>query len=165
MNGLEELRRALAAYLNGQGIEAVTAWESGGRTRRTGPAVAVSLRGCAGEPAGFQNYLGERFDQETGRWTELYGRRAELTFGLDIWGPRSGGEEACAALFSRVAQALALGGPEGLILRETSCGETAWDEAEGLFHCPARAVGTVFLQARAEENGAFTDFTVKGTRQ
>lgn len=165
MSGLEELRRALADYLNGHGVAAVAAWESGRRTRRTGAVAAVSLRGCAGGPAGFQDYLGEQLDEKTGTWRELYGRRAELTFGLDIWGPREGGEGACAALFSRMAQALALGGPEGLRLREVSCGETAFDEGEGLFHCPAQAVGTVFLQAAADESGVFTNFTVKGTRR
>lgn len=165
MNGLEELRQELVAYLNGCGVAAVAAWESGRRTHREEAVAAVSLKGCEGGPAGFQDYLGEFWDEDKGRWTEWYGRKAEVTFGLDVWGPRNGGETMCTSLFSDAVQALTLGGPEGLKLREVSCGETVFDEQEGLFHCPAKAVGVVFLRARADENGVFTDFTVKGTRK
>lgn len=165
MSGLEELRQALADYLNGCGVSAVPAWESGKRVRRETAVSAVSLRSCEGGPAGFQDYLGEFWEEEKGCWVERYGHKAELTFGLDIWGPRSGGESVCASHFSKLAQALALGGPEGLRFREVSCGETVFNESEGLFHCPVKAVGVVFLQAALDESGAFTDFTVKGTRQ
>lgn len=165
MNGLEELRLALTDHLNGQGIAALPAWESGKRTVPGEAVVCVSLRGCEGGPSGFQDYLGEQYDPESGLWRETYGCRAEITFGLDIRAPRSGGEAACAALFSRMAQVLALGGPEGVRLREISCGETDFCQEEGLFLCPVRAVGTVLLTAAVEENGAFGDFTVKGTRR
>lgn len=165
MNGLEELRREMAEFLNGQGVCAVTAWENGPRAKREGAVAVVSIRACTGGPAGFQDYLGERLDEESGRWEEWYGRKAEITFGLDIWAPRMGGEEVCAAHFSRMAQVLTLGGPEGVRLREISCGETVFDETEGMFRCPAKAVGLVFLRARADESGMFTDFTVKGTRK
>lgn len=164
MNGLEELRRELAEYLNRQGVDAVTAWESGRRMKREGAAAVVSIRACEGGPAGFQDYLGERLDEASGKWEEWYGRKAEITFGVDVWAPRSGGEEACAAHFSRIAQALTLGGPGDVRFREISCGETEFDEREGMFRCPVRAVGTVFLRAKADESGMFTDFTVKGTR-
>lgn len=165
MNGLEELRRELAEYLNLQGVRAVTAWESGRRMKQEEAAAVVSIRACEGGPAGFQDYLGEKLDEESGRWEEWYGRKAEVTFGLDVFGPGSGGEEACAAHFSRIAQTLTLGGPDGMRFREISCGETVFDEGERLFHCPVRAVGTVFLLAKADESGMFTDFTVKGTRK
>lgn len=165
MNGLEELRRELAEYLSGQGISAVTAWESGRRVRREGAVAVVSIRACEGGPAGFQDYLGERLDEVTGKWEEWYGRKAEITFGVDVWAPVSGGEEACATHFSRIAQVLTLGGPEGVRFREVSCGETEFDEKEGLFRCPVKVIGTVFLFAKADESGMFTDFTVKGTRK
>ena len=165
VNGLEELRRELAEYLNGQDVSAVTAWENGRRARREGPVAVVSIRACTGGPAGFQDYLGERLDEDSGKWEEWYGRKAEITFGVDVWAPRAGGGEACAAHVSRIAQALTLGGPAGVKFREVSCGETEFEEKEGLFHCPVRAVGTVFLFAKADESGTFTDFTVKGTRK
>lgn len=164
MTALEELRRSFAEYLERGGVAAVVAWESGRRSLRDHAVTAVSLQGCVGGPAGFQDYLGEFWEEEKGCWTERYGRRAELTFGLDIYGPRSGGEGCCVEHFSRLAQVLALGGPEGLRIREVTCGETVFDEKEGVFHCPVRAVGEVFLEAALDESGAFTDFRVKGTR-
>lgn len=165
MNGLEELRSSLTAYLNDCGIPAVNAWESGKRTRTEIPVVAVSLRGCAGTPAGLQDYLGESWEEERGCWVERYGSRVELTFGLDIWSPRSGGAAACAQRFSELTQVLMACAPAGVRLREISCGETVFDEEAGLFHCPVRAMGTVMLQAAREESGAWMDFTVKGTRR
>ncbi len=165
MNGLEKLRQELVTYLKQSGISAMTAWEKEKRTRLEQAVIVVSLRGCEGGPAGFQDYLGEQLNEKTGLWRELYGRKADITFGIDIWAPRSGGENACAALFSHVAQALILDGPQGLRIREVSCGETTWNQEEGIFHCPAKAVGIIFLQAAADESGLFTDFTVKGTRQ
>jgi len=164
MTGLEALRQALVDYLNAGGVPAVAAWENGKRVSRSGAVSAVCIRGCSGGPAGFQDYLGEFWEEEKGCWVEKYGRRAEITFGLDIWGPRNGGESACAAHFSQLVQLLTLGGPDGLHIREVTCGETVFDDEEGLFHCPVRAVGEIFLEAALDESGAFTDFTVKGTR-
>ena len=165
MTCLEELRQALVRYLNACGVSAIAAWESGKKVRRDEAVITVSLRGCEGGPAGFQDYLGEFWNEEKGCWVERYGRKAELSFGLDLWGPRSSGESACTELFSKLAQVLTVGSPEGLVLREISCGETVFDEDEGLFHCPVKAVGTVFLETSLDESGVFTDFTVKGTRQ
>ena len=164
MSCLEELRRRLVDYLNAGGVPSVAAWEKEKRVSRDDAVSAVCLRGCTGGPAGFQDYLGEFWEEEKGCWIERYGRRAELTFGLDVWGPRRGGEGKCASHFSRLVQILTLGGPDGLRFREVSCGETEFDEKEGLFHCPVKAVGEVFLEAALDESGAFTDFRVKGTR-
>ena len=73
--GLEQIREGLTAHLTGKGIRAVSAWSGTARTFPCGPVAAVSLRGCRWGPAGFQDYLGERYDPEAGRWEELYGRR------------------------------------------------------------------------------------------
>lgn len=164
MRGLEELREATAEYLQARGVDAVTAWSSAERVRRTDAVAVVSLRGCEGGPAGFRDYLGERYDPERKVWEELYGRRAELTLGLDLYAPKSGGEAGCAALFAKLSEALADGGPEGLSVRELCCGETEYDSQLGLFRCQAEAVCGVYLYAAAEAGGTFTDFIVKGTR-
>ena len=84
------IRQAMADYLNGKGVRAITAWPDAPRAEGEEPVVVVSLRGCRAGPAGFQNYLGERFDEASGRWEERYGKRAELTFGLTST-PRSRG--------------------------------------------------------------------------
>ena len=85
--GLEHIRQAMADYLNGQGVNAMTAWPAAPREEREEPVVAVSLRGCQVGPSGFQDYLGERYDESTGRWEERYGKKARLTLGLDIYAP------------------------------------------------------------------------------
>lgn len=162
MRGLEELREVTAAFLREKGVDAVTAWKDTARSRLTGAVAVVSLRGCQGGPAGLRDYLGERFDRDSGRWEELYGKRATVTLGLDIYGPEELGEQGCAQAFSRLSEALADGGPAGLTVRELSCGETRFDRDQRLFRCQAQADCMVYLYAVAAENGEFTDFKVRG---
>ena len=158
----ERIRERMAEYLTGQGIDAVCAYPDQRRLRRTGAVAAVSLRACQGGPGGFQDYLGERYDAETGRWQELYGKRLQVTFGLDLYAPEGAGAAGMQAAFDALAGALSGGGPPGLRVKEFSRGETSFDQALGLFHCPAEAVCTAYLYAVAEEGGAFLDFVVKG---
>lgn len=165
MRGLEELREATAAFLRDRGVEAVTAWGNAPKVRLKRAVAVVSLRSCQGGPAGFRDYLGEQFDPKTGRWNELYGKRAKLTLGLDLYAPESLGEAGCAEAFARVSEALADSGPEGLTVQELSCGETAFDQAAGLFRCSAQAVCQVYLYASAAESGELTDFRVRGKKQ
>lgn len=164
MRGLEEFRQETAEFLRARGVDAVTAWDYRARVRRTQPVVAVSLRGCQVGPAGMRDYLGERFAPETGRWEELYGTLAEITLGLDIYGPRALGERGCAEVFSRLAEALGGGGPEGLRVKSLTCGETSYVEREDLFRCEAQAVFRVYLYAAADGDGVFSDFVIRGTR-
>ena len=157
-----EIRERMAEYLISQGIDAVCAYPEEKRLRRTGAVAAVSLRACQGGPGGFQDYLGERWDEESGQWQELYGKKIVLTFGLDLYAPRPRGVEELQAAFDRMAEALRQEGPPGLKLVELSCGETGFEQGAGLFH---RAVGALcqgYLYAVAEEGGAFLDFIVRG---
>ncbi len=162
MTGLDKMRQCMTDCLLGAGIAAVTAWGPGERRRQEEAVVAVSLRGCRGEPSGFKDYLGERYNTAAKRWEELYGRRAQLTFGLDIYGPGRDGAAKCQAAFDKVADALQNGGPAGLKLGELSRGEIRYDEAMGLFCCPAQAVCGAYLYAVADEGGTFLDFEVRG---
>lgn len=163
MKGLDRLREAVAEFLRERDIDAVTAWDSGERVRRKAAVAVVSLRGVHSGPAGLRDYLGERFNEQTGRWEELYGKRAELTLGLDIYGPEALGEGGCTALFARLSEALADGRPEGLTVRELSCGQTEYLPEQGRFCCRVQARCGVYLSARMDEKGEFTDFTVRGT--
>lgn len=162
---MEELREATADFLRRRGVDAVTAWDSAPEARRKNALAVVSLRGCQGGPAGLRDYLGERYDPESGQWVELYGKRAVITLGLDLYAPERQGERGCAELFTRLSEALSGGGPEGLAVRELSCGETAYDREQGMFRCSARAVCQVYLYAQAAQSGEFTDFRVRGTKQ
>lgn len=159
---LDTAREQMAAFLRRQGIDAVCAWPETARTRREGAVAAVSLRSCEGGPGGFQDYLGERYNEEAGRWEELYGRKIKLTFGLDLYAPRGYGAQALRRDFDRLAQALHREGPEGLRVRTLSCGEVEFEPGSGLFHCPAEALCEGYLYAVADEGGAFLDIIVRG---
>ena len=160
--GLEAIRERMADYLTARGVRAVTAWPGEARPEQLEPAVVVSLRGCRVGPAGFQDYLGERYDEQTGLWEELYGRKAELTFGLDLYAPeRETGEELQKA-FDTLAAALTAGGPEGLAGLEFSCGETQYDSRSRRLKRPVQAVCQAYLYAAARSGELFLDFELRG---
>ena len=156
---LERIREKLADYLTKQGVPAAAAWPVKEREKLTEAVAAVSLRGCSAGPSGFQDYLGGRYDAESGQWQELYGRRVTLTFGLDLYG-ESAGELQTA--YDRMAEAFQWEGPAGLALRELSCGETEFDRAAGLYRRAVTAVCQGYLYAVADEGGTFLDFVVRG---
>lgn len=160
--GLEGIRQVMADYLNSRGVPAVTAWPMRPRQEREEAVVVVSLRGCRAGAACFQNYLGERFDERTGRWEERCGKRAQLTFGLDIYTPEKGDGAAVQAAFDALAGALLLGGPEGLELQEFSCGPTVRDPESRRLKRPAEAVCAAWLCAVTDAGGAFIDFELRG---
>ena len=92
--GLDGLREKLAAFLREQGLQAMTDWPVEPRELLDGPVAVVSLQGCRAGPAGFQHYLGERYDREREQWVEVYGQKVQLTFGLDLYAPPQLGEAA-----------------------------------------------------------------------
>lgn len=160
--GLEGIRQVMADYLAEHGVPAAAAWPPEPRREQEEPVVLVSLRGCRAGPGSFQNYLGERFDECSGRWEERYGKRAELTFGLDIYAPEKGGGEAVQRAFDTLAGALLLGGPEGLEVQEFSCGPTARETVSRRLKRPVEAVCTAWLCAVSGGDGGFVDFELRG---
>lgn len=164
MNGLDTIRECMTDFLCQHGVSALTAWPEGNRAKPDQAVVAVSIRRCEGGPSGFQDYLGERYNADTGRWEELYGKQLTVTFGLDLYAGRSGGASACQTAFDIMAAALQQGGPDGLTIQSFSQGELRYDEGIGLFSCPVEAVCQCFLYAVADEGGQFLDFEIKGVR-
>ena len=162
--GLDQIREQMADYLNRCGVAAVTAWSAEERLRRENAVVAVTLRAFQSGPAGFQSYLGERFNQEAQRWEELYGRKVQITFGLDLYGLPQAGEAALQKALDTLAQACGGDGPDGITLETFSSGETGYDQDRRLLHKPAQAVCTAYLYAVAEPGGAFLDFEIRGER-
>lgn len=160
--GLETLRQMVANYLNRKGVPAVTAWADTPRLELERPFVVVSLRKCKVESSGFQNYLGERYDSQDGRWVERYGKKAQLTLGLDIYASDRSGGDGIQSAFDTLADALLLDGPDGLDLQELSCGQTTWDRSNRRLKRPAEAVFSTYLCAVTSGDGAFTDFILRG---
>lgn len=159
--GLEQLCQAMAEYLTSCGVLAEAAFS---RTLRTeaGPVAVVSLRGCQAESAGFQDYLGERLNEETGCWEEIFGKKAKITFGLDLYAAEKGDGQQLQRAFDQLAEALILGGPEGLRVEEFSCGQTEYDGESRRLRRPVQAVCTVYLSAAAGSGGEFVDFELRG---
>ena len=164
MNGLNTIREHMTAFLREQGVNALTAWPDGSRAGADGAVAAVSVRRCEGGPSGFQDYLGERFNPDTGHWEELYGKQLTVTFGLDLYGSRIGGGLECQTAFDNLTAAFQQGGPAGLTVSSFSQGEVKYDKELGLFRCPVEAVCQCFLYAVADEGGQFLDFEIKGVR-
>lgn len=156
---MSELRTALAQYLERQGVAAVTAWSEEERKRPGKAVCAVSLRSMEGGPPGFRDYLGERFNEETGAWEELYGKKLRLTFGLDLYG---GSAQAVQEGLDALTAALEGGVAAGLRVSGFSAGETKYRGEERRYVCPVQAVFEAWSYAVAQEGGAFLDFEVKG---
>lgn len=159
--GLERICQVMADYLKQQGVEAVTAWPMTGR-KGQGPVAAVTLRGCQVGPGGFQDYLGERYDDQAGVWEERYGRRAKLIFGLDLYAGEKGDGRQLQQAFDGLAGALLLGGPEGLQVEEFSGGETEYDPDSRRLRQRAQAVCTAYLSRVVKTDGEFVDFELRG---
>ena len=162
MTELETVREYLTEYLNGKGIRAMTAWPGTEGEPVDGPVAVVSLRCCETGPGGFRHYLGERYDQKSQTWREVYGQRVRATFGLDLYAGRAGGAAGCQRAFDALAEALGQAAPAGLRTVRLNRGETVFDPAAGAFRCPVEAVCNAYLYAMADEAGAFLDFEVKG---
>lgn len=158
---LSELRDSLADYLRQKGLNAVAAWGEQRRVRN-GAAVAVSLRRLEGGDAGFQNYLGERFDEASGQWEELYGRRAELTMGLELHAPTMAELHRC---LERLAEALRQGSPDGFGEAELTVEEPAYSAEQREYLCAVEARYTVWLEEVHREEEAFLNFEVRGEQE
>ena len=159
---LDRMRARMRDYLITQGVNAALAFPGELRPRLQQPLAVISLRACQAAPSGFQDYLGERFNQEAQRWEELYGRKIQLTFGLDLYAPPHLGEAAIESAFETLSLALSQGGPDCLSIQEFSCGETGYDTAQRLFKRSVQALCTAYLYAVTDSGGTFLDFEIRG---
>lgn len=90
------------------------------------------------------------------------GRRITVKFGVTLYSPEAAGESGCQALLEQVAQALMERGPAGFAVEKWSAGETAFDQASGMFWGKLQAVCRGMLVAGMEESGELEGFTVRG---
>ena len=83
--------------------------------------------------------------------------------GLDFYGSRPlTGPVRAAGTVRNMAGALLLGGPDGMDLREFSCGATVWDAQRRRLRRPVEAVCAAWLCAAADAGGGFVDFELRG---
>ena len=122
VHGLAALRQAMTDYLTAQGVESMTAWPKDRVGALTAPLAVVQVKEVEAGSAGFQNYLGQRYDAETRSWTEAFGQKVSVKFLVTLYSPRQDGERGCRALLDRVAEAFLRGGPEGFAVAGAICG-------------------------------------------
>ena len=97
VHGLAALRQAMTDYLTAQGVESMTAWPKDRMGALTAPLAVVQVKEVEASSAGFQNYLGQRYDAETRRWTEAFGQKVSVKFLVTLYSPRQDGERGCGA--------------------------------------------------------------------
>ena len=154
MTTLATIRQAMTAFLAEAGIEALSAWPKEVWKGRKTPVAVVQVKEVEAGASGFQNYLGQTYDPAARQWTERYGRRITVKFGVTLYSPEAAGESGCQALLER--------GPAGFAVEKWSAGETAFDQASGMFWGKLQAVCRGMLVAGMEESGELEGFTVRG---
>ena len=159
---LDELQAGLADFFNQRGVQAVAGWQPGRRVDGDNPVVLVLLDKLDCGPAAMQDYLGQTLDEETGMWQEMYGRRAKMTFVLDVLARPGVGVQACRAVFDQLVRTVQREKPVGLSVLELKGQEPEYDEKEGLMRLRCRLECAGWLYAAGDETGSFLDFTLRG---
>lgn len=162
MSACEQIAGRVTAWLRERGVEARNGWSGAERPGMSAPTVVVSVRSCEAVQGGFAHYLGERYNEETARWEELYGRRLELELGLDLYAPEQSDQGQVQELLEKLTAALTLEQPEGLRLEKLVCGELVWDQKQRRLRQEVTAKCTAWLRAAAPEETVFLDFELRG---
>ena len=158
----KELCSGVASWLRARDIPARTGWSGRERERIGAPFVLVSLRRCDALSGGFQEYLGELYNENTGAWEEFYGKKLELELGLDLYAPEAASEDALQELAEKLVQALTLEQPQGLRVGEITCGGIEWDRNQRCLRQEITAKCTAWLRAVCADSGEFLDFELRG---
>lgn len=141
----------------------VCGYPAGMKKRREKPVVAVYMKGGSGIPPGFYEYMGMRYNPDLDDYTELYGKKLDLTLGLYIYSPKipEFGADACMAVLRRILERLSAI-PGCLKVKEIQCGETMYDDKTDMFLCPAELKCTAFMYAEKQDDGEILDFILRG---
>jgi len=158
----ETIQEKIAGFFCERGVEALASWPGEVRMDAKRPVVLVSLEQMSCESAGLQDYLGQCADEATGQEKEVYGRRAQLTFTLDILAPPEIGATACRRVFDRLLLVLQEEKPLGLCVRELSGDEMEYDGKEGLLRLRGHLVCTGWMYTAGDEADTFLNFTLRG---
>lgn len=159
---LDELQSTMAAFLCENGIDAMASWPDARRERLTRPTVMVSLDSLSCSPAGMQDYLGQRQDETTGQWEEVYGRRAQVTFALDVLAGEHSSAQECRQTANDMARLFQTERPGALTVQEMHLDELEHDEKRGLLRLRCVLTCTGIVCTAGQEAGTFLDFTLRG---
>ena len=78
MTAAGQVRSEIVSRLKAAGLDAAEAYEDERFRERSGSVVAVGAKQAELAHAGLMNYLGERYDAESGRTVEVYGRKLKM---------------------------------------------------------------------------------------
>ena len=165
MAELDAVVDAVCDALRETGVPVVmAAYPFGAKERHARPAVTVGVAGGSGVSAGFAEYMGIEYDRTADTYSELYGKRMELTLSVTIWSPKTSpyGAAACHSLFGDIMEATPLM-PSGLKVREVNCGEVRFDSLSDMFRLGAEIKVTAFFSARRTDDAEVLDFILRGT--
>ena len=158
MNGLEQVKQAVAGALNQAGLAVRTAFEPGWAARCDRPVAAVGLRTGESRGGAMGRYLGQTPDRR-----EVYGLRLELTLSMDLYSPAELGAPGCDSALETLHQVMLSGLPAGLRPAELRWEETVWDEDTAMFVRRGSLSCGAYFTAEASEDGVLlTDFILKG---
>lgn len=160
MNGLEQVKAAIADALEKAGVRSRLAFAPGWAGEYHEPVVAVGLRMGESRGGALGSYLGRQVDPETLVSREVYGMRLELTLSLDVYAPPAVG---CDGALETLHQVVLSGLPSGLKATELKWEETVWDKDTGMFlRRGSLACGAFFTASVSEDGGVLSDFILKG---
>ena len=163
MNGLEQVKAAIADALRKSGIAARAAYAPGWAKAYQEPVVAVGLRTGESRGGALGSYLGEKVDPDTLACREIYGMRLELVLSLDIYCPPGEGASRCDDVLEGLHQVILNGLPAGLRPEELKWEETVWDADTSMFlRRGSLSCGAFFVAETADEALDVTDFMLKG---
>ncbi len=158
MNGLEQVKQAVAGALNQAGLAVRTAFEPGWAARCDRPVAAVGLRTGESRGGAMGRYLGQTPDRR-----EVYGLQLELTLSMDLYSPAELGAPGCDSALETLHQVMLSGLPAGLRPAELRWEETVWDEDTAMFVRRGSLSCGAYFTAEASEDGVLlTDFILKG---
>lgn len=163
MNGLEQVKAAIAAALSSAGIASHIAYAPGWAKAYQEPVVAVGLRTGESKGGALSSYLGQKVDPDTQACQEVYGMRLDLVLSLDIYCPPGEGAGRCDSVLEGLHQVILNGLPSGLRPTELKWEETVWDSDTAMFlRRGSLACGAFFVAETTEDSFNLADFILKG---
>lgn len=165
MTEIETVLYAIKTAIENADIaDAVLSFPSENKYRYEGPVIAIGISRCVSADGGLFSYLGTRYNALTDVYTELFGKKLEMTVSLDIRCPVSDTHSgiSCINVFNDAVKSLnALS--DGIKIKEMLCGDTSYDRISDMYRCRAELKIDAFLIGEADsETNEFTDFTLRG---
>lgn len=159
---LEQIQQELARVLSEQGVNAVAAWPQGRAVQPEQAMVLVSLEEVKCTPSGLQDYLGQWADEPGGEELVRYGRRAQLTFALDVLTPPEQGAQQERALLDEMLAVLHIQPPLGLRVQELEVEQGQFDSKQQLLRRRCRLRCSGWLHARGQREDSLLSFELRG---